>query len=207
MTHRIADLDRWKAGWDDHQSERRDAGFLGHLIHRSQTEPDVVTVLLPVADLERARTFAASPDRTAELVRYGVVGRAEVHWLELLRSDLVWDRRLPAVIVTARVADIDAWLAADDAAAGSRRAAGVIGHAVARDLDDPQLTVAFDQAERFEVLRELLVGSAPAGTVAPPTADLRFHTSGWGTTYPPTSTSKPTSRPTTTTADAVRRRH
>ncbi len=198
MTHRITDLDRWKAGWDDHESERRDGGFSGHLILRSQTEPDVVTILLPVADLTQARMFASSPERTPEPARYGVRGRTEVHWLELLRSDLVWDRRLPAAMATTRVADVDAWLADDDAAADPRQAIGVIGHAAARYTDDPQLAVTFDQAERFEVLRELLTGAAPTGALAPPTSDVRFHTSGWGTTYPP---------PTSTKADAVRRRH
>ena len=200
MTYRIAELDRWKARWDAQESERRDAGFLAHLIHRSQNEPDLVTVLLPVADLARARAFASSPDRTAELARSGVQGRPEVHWLELLRSDLVWDRRLPAVVVTARVTDVDTWLAADDAAAGSRQAAGVVGHAVARSLDDPHLTVSFDQAEDFDALRTFLSESARTGPGAPPPADVRFHTSGWGTTYPPTTS-------THTTTDAVRRRH
>jgi len=200
MTHRISDPDRWKAGWDDHESERRDAGFSGHLILRSQTEPDVVSVLLPVADLTRARMFASSRERITELARYGVRGRAKLHWLELLRSDLVWDRRLSAGLATTRVGDVGAWLAADDAAAGQRRATGVIGHAVARHLDDPHLTVVLDQAERFEVLREAVAAPAPIGAVAPPTSDVRFLTSGWGTTYPPT-TSTPTD------ADTVRRRH
>ncbi len=178
MTCRIADLDRWKAGWDAHESDRRDAGFQGHLMLRSWNEPHAVTVLLNVGNLERATRYAGSSELATQIARCGGQGLEPMRWLELLRSDLVWRRPVPAVVVTARVADGVAWLAADDAAAPSLRKAGVTGHAVARSLDDPLLTVTLDQADRVEALRAVLSG-------APPAADVRFHTSGWGARYQP----------------------
>jgi len=188
-TQPVADLDRWKAAWDAHASERREAGFLGHLINRAEDDPNLVTVLLPLADLERAKAFAASPDRDGETLRYGAAGPPEVRWLELLRTAPVWDRQLPALLLRARVADVDRWLVVYDGAAELLESAGIVGHIAARALDDPQLTVVHHQAESFDALRALLADPgieplmAAAGVLSPP--DVRFQTSGWATTYRP----------------------
>ena len=192
-TQPIADIDRWKAGWDAHQSARRDAGVLGHLINRPEDDLNAVTVLLLVADLGRTRAFAEAPERRDEMNRYGVLGSPDICWLELLRTAPVWDRPLPAYILKSYVDDVASWLADYDGLAATRQATGIIGHVASRSFDDPKLVVIHHQAESFDALRSVLADPAmrqtapDAGSVLP---EVRFHTSGWAKAYQPQPTTQ-----------------
>ena len=54
-----------------------------------------------------------------------------------VREAVVWDRELPAFMLSHRVADFDRWLQVYDEAADLREAHGIIGDAANRSLDDP----------------------------------------------------------------------
>ena len=116
LTHRVDDVDRWKAGFDDHEPARRAAGILGHHINRAQDDPHVITLFLALSDLDRAKAFTSSLDLGEVMQNVGVVSRPEIQWLRPIREAVVSHRQLPAFLIRHRVADFDTWLAGYDAA-------------------------------------------------------------------------------------------
>ncbi len=187
LTHRVDDVDRWKAGFDDHEPARRAAGILGHHINRSEDDPHLITLFLTLCDLDRAKAFAESPELGEVMKNVGVVSRPEIQWLQPIRDEVVSDRQLPAFLLRHQVAAFDTWLAGYDAASGLQQSAGIIGHGVNRSLDDPSIVTVYHQAESFDALRSFLAdpqlqtAMKDAGVTSEP--EVTFHTGGWAKTY------------------------
>ncbi len=187
VRHPVEDFDRWKRGFDAHEPERRAASIVGHHINVAADDPNHVTLFLPLTDLDRAKAFAASDDLRQYTQSIGVTAPPEITWVEPKRQAPVWDRQLPAFILTHRVADFDAWLAGFDAAADLQREHGIIGIAANRLLDDPSVAMVYHQAETFEDLEEFLnlaelkEAMQEAGVISEP--EVSFHLGGWGKRY------------------------
>ena len=184
---RVADFDAWKTVFDANERDRIDNGVLGHHINRAEGDPNRVDVYLAVGDAEKARRWVGSEALKELMASAGVLGAPVVNWMTPVRESIVWDRELPAMIVTHRVEDFDGWLAGYDAADGLQRSGGIIGHAANRSIDDPEIAVVYHQAESFETLRSFLgsdqLRSAmkEAGVVSEP--EITFHTGGWAKHY------------------------
>lgn len=187
LTHRVEDVDRWKAGFDDHESARRAAGILGHHINRAEDDPHLITLFLTLSDLDQAKAFTSSLDLGEVMQKVGVVSRPEIQWLQPIREEVVSHRQLPAFLLRHQVADFDSWLAGYDAAAELHQSAGIIGHAANRSLDDPSLITVYHQAETFDALHSFLAdpqmqsGMLGAGVTSEP--EVTFYTGGWAKTY------------------------
>jgi hypothetical protein len=187
ITHLVADFDRWKAGFDDHESARRDAGVVGHHINRAEDDPKNVTVYLALTDVDRARAFSESDSLAAQMRSFGVLAPAELRWMLPVREAIVWDRQLPAFLLHHRVADFDRWAAGYDAAGELQAAKGIVGHAANRSLDDPTVISVYHQAESFDTLRSFLgdpglrAAMEAAGVTSAP--EISFHIGGWAKTY------------------------
>lgn len=187
VSHPVADFDTWKAGFDAHESARREAGILAHHINRSQDNPNMVGAYMAVSDLDRAKAFASSADLKSAMEEVGVTGPPELRWMTPMREAVVWDRELPAMIVTHTVADFAAWLEGYNAADELRTARGIVGHAANRSLDDPSLAIIYHQAESFETLQAFLDDPAlqaamrDAGATSAP--EVTFSTGGWAKRY------------------------
>ncbi len=183
ITHPVDDVDRWKAGFDEHEPARRAAGVLGDHLNRAEDDPHLITIFLALSDLDRAREFAASRDLAETMQRLGVTAPPEVRWLQPVREAIVWDRQIPAFLLHHRVADFDAWVDGYDRAGELQRAGGIIGHAANRSLDEPDLVTVYHQAESFDTLRTFLadpdlgIAMKEAGVVSEP--EVTFHTGGW----------------------------
>lgn len=187
VTHPVADFDQWKAGFDEHEPVRKANGILGHHLNRAEDDPNLISIYIAVGDIDQARAFSTSDELRDAMEDVGVTGPPEMSWLTPVREAVVWDRELPAFLISHSVADFDAWLAAYDAADALRRSAGIIGHAANRSLDDPALAVVYHQAETFENLRdfladpELKAAMEAAGVTSEP--EVAFVTGGWAKMY------------------------
>jgi hypothetical protein len=82
MRHRVADFAKWKPAFDEHEADRRRAGFTAHTLYREADDPNTLIVAFTVADLNRAKEFAASEDLRSTMVRAGVQGPPEVWFVE-----------------------------------------------------------------------------------------------------------------------------
>lgn len=187
VTHPVADFDRWKVGFDDHEPARKASGCLGHHLNRAENDPNLISIYLAVGDLDAARAFSTSAELEEKMREVGVTGPPEMAWMTPVREAVVWDRELPAFLLSHTVADFDAWLEGYDRADTLRTSAGIIGHAANRSLDDPSLVIVYHQAESFDDLRsfladpELEAAMKEAGVTSEP--EVTFHTGGWAKTY------------------------
>lgn len=187
VTHEVKDFAEWKVGFDNHEDARRSAGALGHHLNRFRDNPNMLSIYLAITDVDRAKAFAESDDLRETMEKVGVISAPVIQWMEPVREQIVWDRELPAFIISHRVADFDAWLAGYDAADTIQKESGIIGHAANRSLDDRSMAVVYHQAESFETLEsflampELKALMEEAGVISEP--DVQFVTGGWAKMY------------------------
>jgi hypothetical protein len=147
--------------------------------------PAAVVVRTRVADFD---TWLAAFDTHEDARRAaGVLGPPEITYMTPVREAIVWDRQLPAFMLSHTVADFDRWLEGYDEAAGLQAANGIVGQAANRSLDDPAVAIVYHQAETFDTLRaflandELKAKMQAAGVVSAP--DVQFFTGGWAKQY------------------------
>jgi hypothetical protein len=187
VTHPVADFERWKAGFDDHEEVRKAGGMLGHHLNRAEDDPNLVSAYLAVSDIDQAKAFSSSDELKDSMEEFGVTGPPVITWMTPVREAVVWDRELPAFLLSHTVADFDAWLEGYDAADELRTSDGIVGHAANRSLDDPSVAIVYHQAESFDDLRnfladpELKAAMENAGVTSEP--EVTFHTGGWAKMY------------------------
>lgn len=187
LHYRVADFDAWKAVFDRSEPKRKASGFLGHHINRTEGDPNDLNVYLAVTDADQFKAYAESDDVKALMQEAGVQTPPEFMWMTPLREAVVWDRELPSMLISHRVADVDTWLAGYDDADELQRSNGIVGHAANQSMDDPSTIVVYHQAESFDTLRafmgldELRTRMKEIGVISDP--EVTFHTGGWGKQY------------------------
>jgi hypothetical protein len=187
ISHRVEHPDRWKAGFDGLERARRDAGILGHHINRALDDPYLITVFLPLTDLDQATSFTSAYVRDEALHVLGIESHPRIQWLQPIREAVVWHRQVPAFLLSARVVDFDVWLVGYDTLASLHHGAGIIGHAVKRSLEDSSSVTVYHQAESFDALHNFLADpktrSGMLGDGVGCELRATFHTGGWAKTY------------------------
>lgn len=187
ITHEIADWTTWKAHFDGHEGTRKAAGFLGHHLNRGLENPNVVSVYLALSDLARAKAFSASADLKNVMAASGVKGAPTAVWVKPLTERIVWDREVPAMLLSHTVGNVDTWLAGYQAAATVQKQGGIIGQAANQSLDDPSTVVVYHQAESHDTLKSFLAhpglkeAMQKAGVTSAP--QVTFVTGGWAKQY------------------------
>ncbi|HEX9257956.1 MAG TPA: hypothetical protein VF855_00365 [Acidimicrobiales bacterium] len=184
---RVADFDQWRQAFEANEEVRRGAGILGHAVLRDESDGNDVTIYMALSDLERAKAFAASDEVRQLMQEAGVVSVPEFTYMTPVRENVVWDRDLPAFLLSHSVADFDRFLEVYDGAGDFQASNGILGHGVARALDDPTVAIVVHQAESFDTLRafldtdELKSKMQEAGINSAP--DIRLVTLGWSRLY------------------------
>lgn len=187
ITHEVADFATWKSVFDGHEGARKAAGFLGHHINRHVDNPNRLSVYLAASDLEKARAFAASDDLRQTMSAAGVTSAPTVTWVKPVSEHIVWDRELPAMMISHQVAQFDAWLAGYAAAEAVRKHAGIVGAAANQVLEAPNTALVYHQAESHEALKAFMANPGlkdamqKAGVTSAP--EVTFVTGGWSRQY------------------------
>ena len=187
VSYQVADFDAWKAVFDDNEQGRIDHGYLGHHVNRAEGDPNSLAIYLAVEDVDRAKAYVTSDELKSLIEKAGATSQPEIMWMTPAREAIVWDREVPAMIITHHVEDFDAWLVGYDAADELQRSNGIVGHAANRSIDDPSLVLVYHQAESFDTLRSFLRSDElrsvmkEAGVTSEP--EVTFHTGGWAKLY------------------------
>jgi len=82
VRHKVADYGRWKEAFDGHLGARKEAGEVGYRVLLSVDDPHEVTIFLDWDSLDRAKKFAASEDLKQKMQQSGVIGDADVRFLQ-----------------------------------------------------------------------------------------------------------------------------
>jgi hypothetical protein len=181
--HEVADWDKWKACFEGHEDARKAAGFVGHQLNRGLENPNLISIYLGVSDLAKAKEFSTSSELASKMAEAGVKGAPTIIWMKPVVQQIVWDREVPAMMLSCKVANFDAWLKTYNASDAVREKGGIIGHAASQSLDDPSNAVVYHQAESFDTLKtfvaspELKEAMEKAGVIGAP--QVSYMTSGW----------------------------
>lgn len=153
VTHAVNDYDAWKAAYDGHASTRKAHSIFTAHINRDADDPNLLTVYLGASDPSQLESFLSSSDLKAKMKEAGVAGPPRVALVTPVEDLTIKDRTLPAAVVRHEVQDWKGWKAGFDAHADARVKAGIIGHAVNRSVENPNLIIVYLQAEKLDQLR------------------------------------------------------
>ncbi len=81
--HRIQDYAKWRPIFDGHVKAQRAAGLTHPRVLRSVDDPNAITIIFDEMDMDKAKAFAASQDLKDTMMKAGVVGAPQAHFLEL----------------------------------------------------------------------------------------------------------------------------
>lgn len=159
VSHAVESYDAWKRIFDGDAPARRAAGIVATHVNRSADDPNVLAVYLAATDAAKLDAFLGSAALKETMKGAGVKGAPQIAKINIVEDLTVKDRALAGAIVRHEVADYAAWKKGFDGHAGARAQAGIIGHAVNRSVQNPNVVVVYLQAESLDALRAF--ASAP----------------------------------------------
>lgn len=187
VSHSVSNFDQWKRVFDSDQTNRKQAGILGHHINCGADDHNQLAVYLPGTDRAQLEAFLANPELKATMSRAGVTSAPSIKWVQPVEVRYLGDRATAAAIIAHEVEDFAAWKAVYDSLEGARQRAGIIGSAVNRGLDNPNQILVYHQAETraeleaFFASSELKSAMQKGGVKGAP--DIRFVDALPGATY------------------------
>jgi len=140
IKHKVADYDKWRKGYDAHDSVRQAYGISHYVIGRGMDDRNTVIVIDKMNDVTKAKEFSAMPSLKEAMKKAGVIGSPEFAYYEVIRNDDSKINLKDRLMVTHRVKDFDAWLKVYDAEGVAKRMEeGLIDRGMARSIDDPNM--------------------------------------------------------------------
>ena len=82
VRHKVEDYDRWKLGFDEHGSTRKESGSKGGYLFRSAEDPNDVIALLEWDNLDHAREFTHSDELRKKMEALGVTDKPDIYFLD-----------------------------------------------------------------------------------------------------------------------------
>jgi hypothetical protein len=81
VCHKVRDYANWRSGYDAHEPMRAGAGLTNGRVYRNAEDPNDLVILLDVADVTKARAFAASEDLATAMREAGVLGAPGIYFI------------------------------------------------------------------------------------------------------------------------------
>lgn len=153
VSHTVENYETWKRAFDAHAGARRSAGITATHVNRHAENPNQVSVYLAATDAAKLTAFLSNADLMASMRDAGVKGPPHIAAITPVEDLTVKDRPLAGAIVRHEVRDYAAWKRGFDADADRRARAGIVGHAVNRSAQNPNVVVVYLQAESLDPLR------------------------------------------------------
>jgi quinol monooxygenase YgiN len=182
VSHTVKNYDVWKKGFDEDELNRSASGLTLRALARGTNNPNQVYVFLNIADLQKAKGFAASPKLKEVMQKVGVTGKPEIIYVDVVRFEESPSEFKDRIRISHKVKDFDAWLKVyDTEGTETRTSNGLIERAISRNIDDPNMIyVTFavsDMAKAKARLKdpELKKIMTEAGVISEPVID--FYTS------------------------------
>ena len=81
VSHEVADVDAWKASFDEHEAKRLENGihFVGMGIDGENN--NLVYLMFAIDDVDKAKAFTESEDLKTAMENAGVTGEPTMTWL------------------------------------------------------------------------------------------------------------------------------
>jgi quinol monooxygenase YgiN len=82
VKHRVANFESWKPLFDSMTAVRKEHGWTGHEVYRDANDPNLVTIVNHVRDIESAKRYGGSPALREAMARGGVQGPPDISFLD-----------------------------------------------------------------------------------------------------------------------------
>ena len=86
-THTVKDFDVWKKSYDEHESMRVANGLTKLAVCRDMDSPNNVYVFLKMADVQKAKDFAANKDLKEAMQKGGVTSAPTFLYVDVIRFE------------------------------------------------------------------------------------------------------------------------
>jgi hypothetical protein len=145
ISHMVKDYDKWRPAFDKDSSARKASGMEFIVIGRNMENPNDLLVVLKVSDVQKAKSFAASPALEDVMEKAGVIARPDVQLFHVIRFEPD-SKEKQWVTVTHKVKDFDAWLKVfDEEGKAAREEQGLLDVVLCRAIDDSNMVhLVFD---------------------------------------------------------------
>jgi hypothetical protein len=74
VQHKVSEYTAWRSAFDAHESSRTGATITNERVYRGADNPNDLVLLFDVADVAKAKTWAAGEDLKAAMQNAGVLG-------------------------------------------------------------------------------------------------------------------------------------
>ncbi|CAN5743205.1 hypothetical protein BH11BAC3_BH11BAC3_08440 [soil metagenome] len=145
LSHLVKDYAKWRVVFDGDSTARAENGMTTIVVAKEIEKPNNIMMAFKLADVQKARAFAADPRLKAAMDKAGVISKPTIEMFHVLRfnpdaKEKHW------VQVTHKVKDFDAWLKVFDAEGTAKRAEdGLQDVVLARSIDDSNMVhMVFD---------------------------------------------------------------
>ncbi|MBC7384029.1 MAG: cyclase [Bacteroidia bacterium] len=78
LSHEVKDYADWKQGFDSDESNRSKMGVTVSGVYQSAENPNMVTVITEVPNIEAIKSFMANPELKANMEKAGVIGMPDI---------------------------------------------------------------------------------------------------------------------------------
>ncbi len=82
IRHKVADYAKWRPVFDADEGRRKAAGLTNPRVFRSADDKNEIVMIFDIADLKKAREFAAAPGLKDAMMAAGVVDMPTIFLLE-----------------------------------------------------------------------------------------------------------------------------
>lgn len=148
IRHKVADYDKWKTGYDSHDSIRLASGLHNYVIARGTEDPNMILVAVTMDNVDKAKAFASSPDLKAKMQEVGVIGTPVMDFLEAVMNDTTAIQQTVRVMIRHKVKDWDAWKKSFDSHKQVRIDAGLTDRVISYTVgDNHNVTLVFAVAD------------------------------------------------------------
>ena len=177
--HKVSDFNKWLPGYESHDSARLAAGLHNYVVGRDLNDTNMVFVALRMDDLEKARSFASSPELGTTMKKLGVTGPPAISYVDVQLNDTTANTAT-RLIMNHKVKDYDAFKKVFDSNRQIRIDAGMIDRAVGYEFGDKNnVTMVFAitdpaKAKAFTSSEDLKNKMSEAGVIGTPT--MHFYT-------------------------------
>ena len=136
VTHKVKDYAAWRPVFDADSANRKQNGMEQIVVARGADSPNNIMMAFKIADIQKAKDFAASPKLKESMKKAGVISRPDFEIFHVIRYN-PGSKEKQWVDVTHKVKDFDAWLKVFDREGTATRAdQGLIDVVLARNVDD-----------------------------------------------------------------------
>jgi hypothetical protein len=174
VMQKVANYEKWKMGYDGHDSVRQSHGVHNYVIGRGLMDSNMVIVALKIDDTAKAMAFAKDPDLKKVMQKAGVVGKPTMAFTTAFWQDTATiDSKIRSRTVF-MVKDWDAWQKSFEEGKQERMDNGIVARSIGHDLHDNKkvylVTAVMDTAKAFAYYKSdaLKKRRAASGVVGEP---------------------------------------